>query len=278
VFEAENLSFTASTAYHIFSEAGISGDGAVSLDATNLGQNITCTLPYVAAGTYDLTVRVKMLNTRGIAQMAIANAATGPFTNLGSPVDFYAASATYTNLATLRITNSTAGSKYLKFTVTGKNASATSYQVVLDTFTFVPVDTANTTPDLEDWRAAYFGASNDPGDAADTADPDHDGIPNLLEYATGSYPTQTNGPLLSVAIANKHLAVTFNRAKDATDVTMRVKASNSLTDLVSGGTEIWSSAVVPYSGGAALAVPVTVIDPQEITNAARFLRLSVSRP
>jgi hypothetical protein len=131
---------------------------------------------------------------------------------------------------------------------------------------------------LADWRTAYFGTSSDTGDAADTADPDHDGIPNLLEYATGSYPTLTNGALLSVAITNNHLAVTFNRAKDATDVTLRVKASNSLTDLISGGTEIWSSVIVPYPGGAALAVPVTVMDPQEITNATRFLRLSVARP
>jgi len=278
VFEAEHLDFVASGDYHSFSESGLSGDGAVSLDATGVGQYITFTLPYVAAGTYDLTVRVKMLNARGIAQMSLGNAVAGPFTNLGSPLDFYAASATYTNLATLRITNASAGPKYLKFTVTGKNASSSSYQVVLDTFTFVPVATGNTTPDLADWRAAYFGTSNAAGDAADAADPDHDGIPNLLEYATGSYPTLTNGALLSVAITNNHLAVTFNRAKDATDVTVRVKASNTLIDLVSGGTEIWSSAVVPYTGGSALAVPVTVIDPQEITNAARFLRLSVTQP
>ncbi len=278
VFEAENQAFAASTAYHTFSEAGVSGDGAVSLDATGVGQSIAFTLPYLAAGTYDLAVRVKMLNTRGIAQMAIGDTASGPFSKLGSPLDFYAASATYTNLVTLRVTNSTAGPKYLQFTITGKNAASSSYQIVLDKFTFVPVMAGTPAPSLGGWRLAYFGTTDNAGDAGDAADPDHDGIPNLIEYATGSYPTAVSGALLAAAITNNHLAVTFNRAKDAPGVTIHVAAANSLSDLLSGGTEIWSSAVVPYPAGLAPVAPVTVVDPQENTNTTRFLRLSVSRP
>jgi hypothetical protein len=223
-------------------------------------------------------VRVKMLNNRGIAQMSVGNTISGPFTNLGSPLDFYAASTAYTNLVTLRMTNSTSGPKYLKFAVTGKNASSSGYQVVLDTFTFVPVAANNSSPTLQDWRMAYFGTASNVSDAADIADPDHDGIPNLLEYATGSYPTMFNGPLVSATITNNHLAVVFTRAKDATDVTLRVKAANSLTELIAGGTEIWSSVNAPYPGGSAPTARVTVIDPLEMTNAARFLRLSVDRP
>jgi len=278
VFEAENLAFVASDAYHTFSESGLSGDGAVSLDAASVGQSITFTLPNLASGIYDLTVRVKMLNNRAIAQMSMGNSIGGPFTNLGSPLDFYAASATYTNLVTLRVTNSTSGPKYLKFATVGKNASSSSYQVVLDTFTFVLVVAGNVAPTLGDWRMTYFGITSDVGMAADAADPDLDGIPNLLEYATGSHPTMTNGPLMAVTITNNHLAVTFNRAKDATDVTMRVEADDTLANLISDGSEIWSSASDPYAGGAAASVPVTVTDPQTITNASRFLRLKVSRP
>lgn len=278
VFEAEHLDLVASGDYHSFSESGLSGDGAVSLDATGVGQYITFTLPHLDAGVYDLTVRVKAWNNRGIAQMSIGNSVNGPFTNLGSPLDFYTASVAYTNLVTLRMTNSTAGPKHLKFAVTGKNASSSSYQVVLDTFTFVPVAVESTNADLEDWRMAYFGMSNNAGVAADGADPDHDGIANLLEYATGSYPTMTNGALLTVAITNNHLAVTFNRAKAATDVTIRVEASNTLSNLISGGTEIWSSAGAPYPGGLAPTTPVAVVDPQAMTNASRFLRLKVSSP
>jgi len=278
VFEAENLSFAASGACHIFSEAGVSGDGAVSLDATGVGQYITFTLPHLVAGPCDLTVRVKMLDARGIAQMSIGDTINGPFANLGSPLDLYASSAAYTNLVTIRVTNSISGPKYLRFMVTGKNASSSSYQVVFDTFTFVPVGGGEAVSGMQDWRMAFFGATDNIGDAADAADPDQDGIPNLLEYATGSYPTQTSGNLLSVTVTNHHLAVTFNRAKAATDVTIHVETASSLPDLISRATEIWSSAVVPYPEGLTPVAPVTVVDPQENTNATRFVRLRVTRP
>lgn len=278
VFEAEQLPFVASGSCHAFSESGLSADGAMSLDATSVGQHITFTLPRLDAGIYDLTVRVKAWNNRGVAQMSIGNLVNGPFMSLGSPLDFYTESVAYTNLVTLRMTNATTGPKYLKFTITGKNASSSSYQVVLDSFTFVPAPASNTRPTLADWRMAYFGTTASDGDAADMADPDHDGIPNLLEYATGSCPTVANGTLLAVAVTNNHLAVTFNRARDATDVTIRVEAASSLAGLVSGGAEIWSSASQPYPGGLAPVAPVTVIDPQGVTNTARFLRLKLSRP
>jgi len=96
---------------------------------------------------------------RGVAQVSIGDAANGPFTDLGRPLDFYAASAIYTNLATLRVTNSAAGAKYLKFTVTGKNPSSSGYQVVLDTFTFVRVSDRNASSALEGWRMGYFGTA-----------------------------------------------------------------------------------------------------------------------
>jgi len=277
VFEAEHLNQTVSGPYHAFTEAGASGGGAVSLDATAIGQYITFTLPGLGAGVFDLTVRVKAWNNRGIAQMSLGNTVSGPFNNLGGVLDFYAASSIYTNLATVRITNSTAGTKYLKFTVTGKNAASTGYLIVLDSFTFATVSVAGSP--LQNWRLAYFGTTDNSGDAADSADLDHDGIPNLLEYATGSYPTVSNGFLLAAAITNNHPIVTFNRAKDATDITIHLLADNTLTGLLSGGTQIWSSAIVPYPGGSATSIPVTIADPQDMTNSfSRFLRLQITSP
>ncbi|EEF63041.1 glycosyl hydrolase 115 family protein [Pedosphaera parvula] len=276
VFEAENLAMTVSGAFHLFSESGLSGDGAVSLDATSVGPYITFALPHLDAGIYDLTVRVKAWNNRGIAQVSLGDSVNGPFTNIGSPLDFYTASTAYTNLATLRVTNLTAGPKYLTFTVIGKNASSSGYAIVVDSFTFVSINSGNNNSALQNWRLAYFGMTDNSGDAADTADPDHDGIPNLIEYATGSYPTVTNGALLSVAITNNRLAVTFNRAKAAPDVTIHVEAADTLDGLTFGGTEIWSSASEPYLGGSAASTPVTAIDTQGMTNASRFLRLKVT--
>jgi len=43
------------------------------------------------------------------------------------------------------------------------------------------------------WKLRHFGTAADTGDSADNADPNHNGIPNLLEYALGGDPT-TPGP------------------------------------------------------------------------------------
>ena len=205
--------------------------------------------------------------------MPASESLNGPFTNIGNPVDQYNAALVYTDLATERVTFSSSGTKYFKFTVTGKNAASSNYWIVPDSFTFVPVDHALGA--TQDWRYRYFGTTEDSGDAADLADPDSDGFSNLMEYATGSYPTGANGSVWKSAMAGEHLALTFPRLRDATDVIYQVMASNDLGT----ETEIWSSATVPYPGGSAESVMTTVTDPQSTTaNASRFLRLKITRP
>src|SRR5262249_49375020 len=57
------------------------------LDATAAGQSVTMTLNVATAGTYDIKISTKLLNTRGVYQLAINGA------NAGSLVDQYNASA-----------------------------------------------------------------------------------------------------------------------------------------------------------------------------------------
>lgn len=45
---------------------------------------------------------------------------------------------------------------------------------------------------ISDWRDLYFETTANSGDAADDADPDGDGVTNLMEFATGSDPTQSS--------------------------------------------------------------------------------------
>lgn len=48
-----------------------------------------------------------------------------------------------------------------------------------------------------DWKQLYFGTSANTGDAADLADPEHDGHSNLEEFAFGTHPLSgATGPLL----------------------------------------------------------------------------------
>ena len=42
---------------------------------------------------------------------------------------------------------------------------------------------------LQNWRQSHFGTAANSGNAADSADADGDGLPNLVEYALGSSPT-----------------------------------------------------------------------------------------
>lgn len=50
------------------------------------------------------------------------------------------------------------------------------------------------------WRQQNFGSSSNAGNAADDADPDGDGISNLMEFATNGAPTSSNAPPHSVEL------------------------------------------------------------------------------
>lgn len=122
---------------------------------------------------------------------------------------------------------------------------------------------------LQNWRQTYFNTTANSGNAADSADPDADGIPNLIEYATGRNPTQADStPVLTVTKVGDFLTVTFNKIAD-TNITYTVQGTSDLA-----GTPTW--ATIATSTGTA-AGSTTVTDTQALSsNPRRFLRLSVS--
>ena len=277
LIESENVSRTgtAGRTLRVFSDAAASAGAAVALESTTVGDQVTFSLPGVAAGAHDLTVRVKKHSNRGMVQLAVADAAEGPFTNFGGIVDLYGASEHFADLPTMRFTAASAGTKFLRFTVTGRNAAATSSWIAVDRFNLQPVDAGLSLQPVQDWRWKYFGTFESQDDAADDADPDHDGLCNLLEYACGDHPTMTNAAPWHGFLAEDRLGITFPRRRDAVDVIYRVRASGDLAT----ETEIWSSANVPYPGGESGSVMTTVFDSEStLDHRARFLRLEVLRP
>lgn len=54
---------------------------------------------------------------------------------------------------------------------------------------FSPISSFATLTGIQGWRKRYFGTVQDSGEAANMADPDHDGLVNLLEYALAGDPT-----------------------------------------------------------------------------------------
>jgi len=71
-------------------------------------------------------VTTKNWNTRGIWQLSVDG------TNLGSPVDEYTPNETYGNYDLGPVVITTAGNHTFKFTVTGRNASSSSFGIAFD--------------------------------------------------------------------------------------------------------------------------------------------------
>ncbi|MDP1579052.1 MAG: pectinesterase family protein [Candidatus Didemnitutus sp.] len=111
----------------------------------------------------------------------------------------------------------------------------------------------------ESWRSTHFGLTTNTGNAADTADPDADGLTNLVEYALGLDPlTATNAGLPQLAANESEWTYTYTRPADRTDLTYAVEFSTDLANWTANGvthertatgtTETWRGRV-PLSTG-----------------------------
>ena len=141
---------------------------------------------------------------------------------------------------------------------------------------------------LPAWRFNVFGDAANAGNAADTADPAHDGLPNLLKYALGGNPAIADATSIipAASIVAEQLQFTFKCDAARTDIACIVQASDDLiawTDIASstgGATTValnGSGAIISDTGiGQRI---VTVTDAQMIAPDARhFLRLKVMAP
>jgi len=70
---------------------------------------------------------------------------------------------------------------------------------------------------LDLWRRQNFGTFTNTGSAGDSADPDHDGVVNLLEFATGTIPGEKSPPAWSLRAEGDHFVFTYARPSSALD-------------------------------------------------------------
>jgi hypothetical protein len=115
------------------------------------------------------------------------------------------------------------------------------------------------------WRQVYFGTATNTGTAAPTADPDGDGLANLLEYALNTHPLVANtAPSSSLTPSLPHsLQLTFLRAR--ADLTYIVEASDTLA------ADSWT-VIATNPGTVGQSVTVTDSAP---ASPRRFIRLRV---
>jgi len=81
------------------------------------------------------------------------------------------------------------------------------------------------------WRQTHFGNTSNTGSAADGADPDRDGLPNLLEYALSLPPNAASRVPASVQATGGNLEYTYTRGTAAFNggTTFQVEWSDDLT-------------------------------------------------
>ena len=128
------------------------------------------------------------------------------------------------------------------------------------------------------WRAANFSAA-ELGNAAisgDLADPDGDGLVNLVEYALRLQPRAVDtGGLPSVAReSDGRLSLTYTRNLGATDVQVNVEVSTDLVTWNSGPD--YTAVVQTIDGSGVQTVKVVSLVPVA-SSPQQFLRVKVTR-
>jgi alpha-L-fucosidase 2 len=298
VFETENLSATTSAGdtHQIVTNAAFSNVRGTQLNANAPGDFVTYTLTNVAAGNYHIHIYANAGTNCARFQLACAPVG-GVLTNVGSVQDTYSATnmvyllplklTTPTNVISLwtnmveefdcgnwqAVSN---GNYNFNFNVVDKNAASGGYNLAFDFIKLTPVAASPPSP-IEQWRAAEFGAdANNPAISGNDADPDHDGVPNLLEYALGRNPLVADATnLTTIDDSTGYLTLIYHRAKIATDVTFIVEVKDDLTD-------VWTMDVqtpVVTGDGNGLTDTVSVRDSVPMSSAPhRFMRLRVTQP
>jgi sugar lactone lactonase YvrE len=175
------------------------------------------------------------------------------------------------------------------------NSQATSnpqLQLTLDSSSaYLPGDPNTTTLTIQEeatpyqnWAVSQFGSnSTNPSIAGEAADPNNNGVPNLLEYAFNSDPLQTGTEPLPVVTTVQdsngleHLAITYTEINTDPNLTCAVQVTSDLMQV----TDQWHSGAIyttvvsqTVNGGV---TQWTVMDNTAISTVSkRFIRLQVS--
>jgi hypothetical protein len=144
----------------------------------------------------------------------------------------------------------------------------------------------------ESWKTAHFGGNaTNSAVAGDLADPDGDGMVNLLEYAVAGDPNGAGAEArLSADVMTNYLNLQFRRNTSATDLTYALQVSSDLVawnplvtyTAATGWLVNMPGAAVVESTATGTApdqfVTATVTDSGSVGSlAARYFRLAVHR-
>jgi len=223
-------------------------------------------------GITTVTRTVNVVDTTAPAVTPPSNVTVAATSPSGALVNYSAATASdaigVVSITYSKLTGTTFAIGTTTVTVTAKDA-ANNAGVATFTVTVTPL------PALQNWRYQFFGTMANSGNAADAADPDGDGIPNLVEFATNSSPTIANGPPGQLVRNGSSLEFSYTRSKAA----MGVGIIYSIE---------WSDDLVPvdwHTGGVTETILSQDANVQQVkatlsagSSGLRFVRLRVSTP
>ncbi len=106
-----------------------------------------------------------------------------------------------------------------------QQATGDSGSLPVERFTAIEVPASG----YEIWRDLNFTAEQiAAGEGDPLADPDGDGLANLLEYATGSSPLEASPPPLAIRVVGNEVVLEFQRTGDP-ELRYRIEASDDLS-------------------------------------------------
>ena len=143
------LNVSAGDTTNILQQPALSAGAGRQLVANGPGDTMTLGLAVPFAGQWNIKVGHRVSGASGRFQLAAAPESGGAFTDIGGVVDIYngTVSTSVTNLGNFNFTS--AGNWRIRFTVAGKNASASGFNLTIDTIRITPTDNpANTPPTI----------------------------------------------------------------------------------------------------------------------------------
>jgi hypothetical protein len=121
---------------------------------------------------------------------------------------------------TVQFAPTTAGAKTCALHIANNDPDENPFDITL---------TGNGTVPQANWRQTYFGSSSNSGNGGDLADPDGDGVPNLLEYAFGLHPGQNSaGQLPKPLRSGSDLVYSFTEPAGVTGIIYTAEWSQTL--------------------------------------------------
>lgn len=246
-----NTPFPAYYAAKLLTHWGRGGDAVVSATSDYAG----------------LSIHAARLAGGGLALLVVNKHATADLNAEIALTSFVPGSATAAAWSYGKTNDSTNGD----LTTANISNAAATFARTFPSYSMTVIVLAKPLTPLESWRLANFGISENSGNAADSADPDGDGLKNLLEYWLVSPPQAPSAGALPIfAPAAGGCTFTYRRRVSATDATYLVEESDNL--------QTWTPAAGASASlgtnGDAETIRFSVPKNAE----RRYYRLSVSAP